>query len=178
MSAARIGDWMQTASGIAYHHLDPRPEDINIGDIAHGLSNICRYNGQCLRFYSVAEHSVLVSLVVPPKFAMQGLMHDATEAYVGDMVRPLKRAMPKFVEVEDLAWRAISARFTLPYELDPTVKRADTDVCLAEKEVLLGPSPKPWSMPGTPADVRIRALAPASAKQLFMNRYFELGGVL
>jgi hypothetical protein len=88
----RRGDWMQTFTGRAFYPLDPRPEDIDPVDIAHALSLICRYGGHSSRFYSVAEHCVLMSHAVAPEHALWALLHDATEAYLGDMIRPLKRS--------------------------------------------------------------------------------------
>src|SRR5690242_11754504 len=88
----RRGDWMQTYTGRRFWPLDPRVDDIDIGDIAHHLSLVCRFAGACREFYSVAQHCVGVSYVCDPKDALWGLLHDAAEAYVGDMVRPLKRS--------------------------------------------------------------------------------------
>ncbi|MGA0610089.1 HD family hydrolase [Caldimonas sp. KR1-144] len=172
----RAGDWMQTSSGKAYFPADPRAEDIDIFDIAHALSNLCRYGGHCSTFYSVAEHSVLVSQVVPPELAMQALLHDATEAYLVDLPRPIKHMLPGYCDLEDLNWAAVAAKFGLPYALDQAVKDADNAVLLAEKEQLLGPSPAPWSVPGEPADVTVLGLPPTAAAATFLRRFFELGG--
>jgi hypothetical protein len=86
----RLGNWMQTQFGNQFWPLDPRPEDFDIKEIASALGKACRYAGHCFGFYSVAEHSVLVSQIVPPEFALTALMHDATEAYLVDIPRPLK----------------------------------------------------------------------------------------
>src|SRR5579872_2947230 len=83
--------WIQTASGLEFPLFEPRLDAINIEDIAHGLSMICRFTGQCARFYSVAEHSVHVSHLVPREDAAWGLLHDAAEAYLGDVASPLKK---------------------------------------------------------------------------------------
>src|SRR5258708_302056 len=90
MQKDRRGNWMQTYTGRAYWPADPRAEDVCIEDIAHALSLLCRYTGHCKRFYSVAEHSILISQVVPPEYAFFGLMHDAQEAYINDLARPIK----------------------------------------------------------------------------------------
>src|SRR5271165_7548492 len=87
----RKGDWIQTYTGRVMYPLDPRPEEINIIDIAHALSNLCRFTGHVRTFYSVAEHSVRVSQHCDPKDALWGLLHDASEAYLADMSRPMKR---------------------------------------------------------------------------------------
>ena len=83
----RKGDWFLTYTGRQFWPLDPRPEDICIRDIAHHLSLCCRFNGACRVHYSVAQHSVMVANILPAPLRFWGLMHDATEAYVGDMVR-------------------------------------------------------------------------------------------
>src|SRR5438093_1391342 len=107
------GDWMQTYSGAKFYPMHPRAEDVDPIDIAHSLSLLCRYNGHLDRFYSVGEHCVLMSQAVGPENALWALLHDATEAYVGDMVRPLKLQQPSFVEAEDRVMAAICERFGL-----------------------------------------------------------------
>lgn len=93
----RTGRMMWTITGRHFWPLDALTEDVVLEDVARGLANECRYGGQC-KFYSVAEHSVLVSIVVeklaPPRvarrWALEALLHDGSEAYVGDVIRPLK----------------------------------------------------------------------------------------
>ncbi len=89
--ADRIGDWIQTATGRQFYPLDPRPEDVCIEDIAHALSNVCRFAGHSAWHYSVAQHCVLASEYAPPEYAIAALLHDAAEAYMGDIARPWKR---------------------------------------------------------------------------------------
>lgn len=112
--------------------LDLRPWDIELIDIAHGLDRICRYNGHIAGFLSVAEHSLhVVTLLMqrgaPAAVQRQGLLHDAAEAYVGDMVGPLKHlpAMAAYRSAEQRVEAAIAARFDLPTTFDPLVKWAD-----------------------------------------------------
>lgn len=173
-STPRIGDWMQTFTGLCYYPADPRVEDINIVDIAHALSNLCRFGGHCNTFYSVAEHSILVSLCVPPEHALQALLHDATEAYCVDVPRPLKRQLTNYAEIEHRNWLCIAEKFGVPVKLHKSVHQADNDVLLAEKAVLLGSGTAQWSVPGTPADVHIRALRPARACDWFIDRFNDL----
>ena len=170
------GDWLQTQSGVAYWPLSPRAEDVRISDIAHALSHLCRFGGHCSRFYSVAEHSVLVSRVVPPSCAMQALLHDATEAYMVDVPRPLKKFLSNYEEIEDRNWRVIAEHFGVPYEMHPSVKYADNTVLLAEKAALLGPSPRPWDWAKDlkPAPVYVHGFAPTDAREIFLERYAEL----
>lgn len=172
----RKGDWMQTRSGAMYWPVDPRPEDVDINDIAHALSMLCRFGGHTARFYSVAEHSVHVSNTVPPEYALQGLMHDATEAYVIDVPRPLKSWLSNYEEIEADNWTAIAMRFNIPFKLHPSVKRADNTVLLAERNVLLETPPMPWewAVGLTPAPVKIECWDPVTAKRKFLERFTEL----
>src|SRR5690606_29748913 len=96
----RKGDWMQTFTGRRFWPLDPRPDEICIEDIAHALSMQCRYAGHCLSFYSVAEHSVLLSQHVAEPFRRWALLHDASEAYLVDVPRPIKGDLSNYRAVE------------------------------------------------------------------------------
>ena len=168
------GNWMQTVSGRRYYPLDPRPEEVYIEDIASGLSKMCRYNGQCNDFYSVAEHSVLVSHCVPREHALQALLHDATEAYIADIIRPVKCHLGGYKELEERNWFAIADRFGVAREFDPSVKQADNDVLLAEKAVLMPANLGEWDVSGNPASVRILCLDHRSARTMFLFRFHEL----
>lgn len=176
----RKGNWLQTYMGKAYWPADPRPEDVHIMDIAHALANACRFGGHCSRFYSVAEHSVLVSHLVPPADALHGLLHDATEAYLVDVPRPVKMMLDGYKELEELNWRAIAARFGLDPTMPESVHDADQNVLLAERNALLGPSPEglEWALGidphHRPANVRVIGLSPGDARVLFWNRFYEL----
>lgn len=170
----RKGNWMQTYLGVQFWPLDPRANEINIVDIAHALSNMCRYAGHCKKFYSVAEHSVLVSHLVPPKDALAGLLHDATEAYLVDVPRPIKGYLGGYHEFEHTLWVAVAEAFNLSVDLPESVKVADNAILLAEAEQIMGPKPAPWNIPGEMADVKIECLSPSKAKRLFLNRFVEL----
>src|SRR5258706_13895138 len=85
-----LGGWIETYSGKQFHILDPQLDEIELYDIAHALSMQCRYTGHCESFYSVAEHCVIVSMLVPKEMAIAGLFHDASEAYLTDEVSPVK----------------------------------------------------------------------------------------
>lgn len=163
---------MQTRSGKAFYPAAPDPASICIEDIAFALSNTTRFGGHT-DFYSVAEHSVLVSQLVPTEYALQGLLHDATEAYLGDIPAPLK-ALPEMAgyrTLEQQMWRTIAAKFGLPVDMHPSVHEADRAVLLAEKRVLIKDSPMSWDIPGTPADVLIMGFDPYWARQQFMRRF-------
>ncbi len=89
----RRGDWIETYSGVQFYPLDPRPEDVRLADIAHSLAMTCRFNGHAKFHYSVAQHSLFVADLLPEPLRIYGLLHDAHEAYTGDMTRPVKRSL-------------------------------------------------------------------------------------
>src|SRR5512146_2196359 len=117
--------WIQTYTGRQFWPFNPHPEDVRAEDIAHALSQVCRYQGHCLEFYSVAQHSVLVSYAVPDHLALWGLLHDAAEAYLADIARPLKHAFPYFMGVEEEIEKVIAFRFALPWPKPESVSWAD-----------------------------------------------------
>ena len=109
-------------------------DDIDINDIAHSLSMLCRFNGHTSEFYSVAQHSVRVSNILPEKLRLEGLLHDATEFIIGDLIRPIKRTkeLSKYVELEDKIWALIARKFDLNNPIDRMVEWADQAVLYAE----------------------------------------------
>lgn len=166
---------MQTYTGRVFWPLDPRGDEVDIRDVAHALSLICRYNGQCRNFYSVAEHSWHVSFLVPPEDALAALMHDATEAYVCDIPRPLKRFLTNYAEIEEGVWQAICDKWpALPRKLPQTVKDADNAMLMAEARVVLGPHPAPWGVDVEPAMRTPQMWNPAMAEHYFTQRFVEL----
>lgn len=174
----RLGEWVQTYLGRCFWPLDPRPEDIDIRDIAHSLSMQCRFNGHCLTFYSVAQHSVMVSRVVDPELAKWGLLHDASEAYLCDLPRPLKRLMPAYMPAERTIMKVVAERFGLDVERFEEVREADNRMLATERKLFMWKSERPW--PGVddyePYDVSIEPMLPGHAKHLFIKRYEELFG--
>lgn len=170
------GDWMQTLSGKRYYPMDPRPEDIDAEDIAHALGMLCRYGGHVREFYSVAEHCVLMSYAVPDEDALHALLHDATEAYVVDVPRPVKRYLTNYKDIENRVWGAISSRFGVSSVLPASVLAADNRILLNEKAALLPDSEAVW--PGfeklKPLDISIRAWSPARARLEYIIRLHEL----
>lgn len=177
----RIGNWMQTYTGKAFYPLDPRPEDIDVRDIAHALSNICRYGGHVQQFYSVAEHCVLMSRALrreghSREVQLAALLHDATEAYVGDMIRPLKRMLPAYSEAEGKVaaaleeWSGINLVIT-----DPAVHDADMRICVNEKNELMWPAPQPWDTDDLdPLPVTVYCWMPLKAERKYLDRFQEL----
>ena len=134
------GWWLQTRSGRTLYLLDPRPEDITIGDITHGLACEGRYANQTVTPYSTAQHSMLVASILPPHLRLEGLLHDAAEAYIRDLPRGLKACLPVYKLIERGLEAAIGARFELA-ELSPKeralIKEADLRVLAAERRSLM-----------------------------------------
>lgn len=175
MSDIRQGDWMQTYSGRQFWPLDPRPSEVHIEDIAHALSNMCRFAGHCERFYSVAEHSVHVSHLVPRDCALTALLHDATEAYCVDMPRPLKRFITGYAAVEERLWTAIADQYDLPHIMDSAIKYADNQMLRAEAAQNMKTPPVAWNDDGVePCATILRYLPPHRAEALFLARFAEL----
>jgi hypothetical protein len=173
------GDWMQTFTGRAFYPMAPRVEDIDPVDIAHALGLICRYGGHVKRFFSVAEHCVLMSHAVAPENALWALLHDATEAYLSDMIRPIKRAMPEYRAAEWRMQQAIVDRFDLPtLDLPDEVKEADIRILHDEREALMATPPLPWSsIEDVPAlGVKVEGWEPPCAKERYLERLHALTG--
>jgi hypothetical protein len=169
---------MQTITGRAFYPLDPRVDNVDPVDIAHALAMLCRYGGHVSSFYSVAEHCVLMSLAVSPENALWALLHDATEAYMGDLIRPLKRALPAYAEAEDRLMVVICERFGLGPVCPAEVKEADNRILRDERDALKSPPPMPWvSLENVPAlGVPIGGWDPEYAKRRYLDRLDELTG--
>ena len=170
------GMFMETFSGGIYYPASPHASEVRLIDIAHHLSMICRYTGACNHFYSVAEHSIHVSYCVPPEHALAGLLHDAAEAYVTDMGRPLKKAplMFGYRTYEQRNHCAIMERFGLPINLPDCVHYADNAVLLAERAALMYPTGRHWPIPAVAADIVIHEWTPEQSEKAFLDRFYEL----
>lgn len=184
----RRGDWMQTYTGRQFWPLDPRVEEVDPLDIARALSHQCRYAGHVNRFYSVAEHCILMSLVMPTReLALAALLHDAAEAYVVDVPRPLKRHLPGYAQIEDRVLGVVLGRFGVTFERAPLgvggllvlpreVKEADNRILLDERAQLMSAPPAPWAVDDLePLGVGIDALPPHRAFQAYLARLESLG---
>jgi hypothetical protein len=176
------GPYLQTVSGRWVNPFDPDPEQLDAGDIARALANQCRFGGHCRVFYSVAQHSVIVSRLVEhgggdAQDAFAALMHDATEAYLGDMPHPLKHRSPlgaAFKAAEDHLERAIRDRFRIRPDV-PAIKRVDRALLATERRTF---SAETWHWPeleGVEAlDLELTAWPPDEAAEAFAQRYAEL----
>jgi len=183
MTDVRKGEWLQTFSGRRFWPMDPRPDEVAIEDIAHALAMACRFGGHTREFYSVADHSVLVSELVPAEQALAGLLHDAAEAYLCDLPRPIKRSMSFRT-----AWRDIEAGIEFAivraFGLSPTalhtdeIATADLRALATEARDLMGVGPnigpgEAWGIE-TPLDTPIVPLSWELAEGAFLQRFKEL----
>lgn len=173
------GDWTQTSTGRKVYPLDLRAEDIDVRDIAHHLAHQCRFSGATRFHYSVAQHSVLVARNCPAADALWGLLHDASEAYLVDLPRPLKRlpGMEAYREAERQAMRAVCLRFGLPLEEPESVKRADLLLLSTEARDVMSPLHPEWlhQEPAYPASpVRIQQWSPEKARAEFLGLFGTL----
>lgn len=175
-------NWLLTFSGIKVHPLDPKPEEIRVVDIAHGLSNICRFGGQCRVFYSVAEHSVRVAHLLarssaPKEMVMWGLMHDAAEAYLGDVIRPLKGFFPAYKVVEEKVLKTVARKLRLSWPIPAKVKEADSSLLKSEAMELMEPS-YAFEFPGKadPGTGTIVPCPPGGAKFMWEKEFKRIFG--
>ena len=165
-----------THSGKYFNFLQPTANTVDIVTIAHALSNICRYTGHVREFYSVAQHSVLVSYLVPSEHALAGLLHDAAEAFIGDVAAPLKRLLPDYKAIEARVEAVVLAKFGLPAELPTCVKLADLVALATEQRDLMPEHDDEWeSIAGLqPNALNIIPQNPWLARHRFLLRFSEL----
>ena len=176
------GPYLQTVSGRWVNPFDPDPEQLDAGDIARALANLCRFGGHSRTFYSVAQHSVIVSELVEQRGGdvedvFAALMHDATEAYLGDMPHPLKHRSPlgaAFKAAEKQLEQAIRDRFRIKPDV-PEIKRVDSALLATERRAF---SAEQWHWPELdgvePLDMDLQAWPPDEAERVFAERYAEL----
>ena len=165
-------NFIATYSGGRFYFDDIMANDINIQDIAHALSHLCRFGGHVEKFYSVAQHSVLVSHLAPPEHALAALLHDATEAYVQDLVYPVKVQLSQYRDLEEIVEKLICTSFCINTK-HPLIKVADTRALYAEAMHFFG-NVEDWNLEGFECEAPIEFLSPQLAKELFLERYLEL----
>lgn len=175
--------WFLTSSGRRIYPFSMRPHDVmSLSEIAHSLSHVCRFGGHCLEFYTVAQHSVMVYEIVlnadpnvDDKTLRTALMHDSAEAYVGDMVRPVKRSMFDFCQLEMEIYGAIAARYDLHVDVPDIVKWADNKALMTERRDLLPKHSWAWfedqARDGSadPLPGRIVPMSPRDARHSFLT---------
>lgn len=167
---------IRLASGLKFDFLHPERCEIGIADIAHALAQLCRFTGHTRRFYSVAQHSVWVSHLVPPEDAMAGLLHDAAEAFLGDVSSPLKQLLPDYKDLERKVEAVVFARFGLPPVLPASVKHADMVMLATEKRDLMPFDQEEWpGLAGVQAiATRLAPEPPVTARMSFLQRFQDI----
>jgi 5'-deoxynucleotidase YfbR-like HD superfamily hydrolase len=183
MPRTKIGDqWISLLSGGRFNYNRPEESDVTIEDIASALSNVCRFSGHLPRFYSVAQHLVNASRIVPAEHAFTALMHDTAEAFTNDLPTPLKWALPIFKELEVKIESAMGNKFGFEYPYPKEIKTADTIMLILEKLYVkednsIWPLYEEW----TPERVEpfrkmvdLDSWQPRRAKREFLERFGEL----
>lgn len=178
-------NWIQTFTGRKFDVMNPRAEDVCWLDIAHSLAHQCRFNGHTKQFYSVAHHCVLASKHVPERFALLALLHDAAEAYIGDMPKPVKDLFPQFSRMEEAILAAIHEKAGLingySYEEAQWICGIDLRLLMTERDQLMSKPPEPWGLDHPdlrpePVPVVISCEPDFEIyKGLFLRRLVELG---
>ncbi|MFV8867556.1 HD family hydrolase [Serratia fonticola] len=172
--------WIQTFTGKHFNYANPTVDSICIEDIAQALSHECRFAGHLPEFYSVAQHCVLVSQIVPIEFALEALLHDAHEAYCKDIPSPLKQLIPDYRGIENSIDFVIRHKFGLPPTHSQAVKHADLVLLATERRDLDIDDAEPWPMLAgiAPSDViLVCPVNPLQARTMFMQRFLQLSGV-
>lgn len=165
-----------TASGNYFNFIDTTDNAVLVTDIAHALSHVCRFAGHTREFYSVAQHSVLASRIVPPEHALAALFHDATEAYIGDVTRPLKQLLADYKAIEARLHADIFVKLGLQAELPPSVKQADLILLATEMRDLMPKHSDEWTLIAgiEPLAERIEPWSCWVACTMFLDRYREI----
>lgn len=172
--------WIRTASGIKFDIFNPKVKDVNVEDIAHSLSRLCRFNGHLgTSLYSVAQHSVFVSEIVEPEFALEGLLHDASESIIGDLISPVKALLPDYSKMEKRIDNVMIKAFGLRSgkKCKTAVKTADIialltearDLVIHKKDVLCS-----FDKGLEPHKRKIRPWSQKKSYEMFLARFYEL----
>lgn len=173
--SGRQGDWIDTAAG-PFWPADPRPDDIDITVIASALSNLCRFGGHVVAFYSEAQHAVLCARQAPDDLKLEALLDGAAKAYIGSMVRPLKCELLAYRSWDARITRAIGERFNLPFPQSPIIRLIDEQMLVTEAALVHSGATGWWRRPGQPRpfDITIDPWDPERARYEFLDFYRRL----
>ena len=175
-------NYIQTYSGVIFYPLEPDPDLILLPDIAHALSNQCRFGGHVRKFHSVAQHCVQVANLLKldsPEIQLAGLLHDATEAYLVDLPKPIKNKMPIYVEAEERLLKSIADRFNISFDLFKEVKESDRSALAIESSHLMAPLHADFEL--TKSDIEnVSGLSlgvcwtPEKAEKMYLEKFSEI----
>lgn len=174
--------WIETYGGIKFYFLNPTPDMIDVHDIAHSLSLQCRFSGHTKQFYSVAEHSVRVSRYLLNTYgdsmlALQGLLHDASEAYLLDVPSPVKQYLGGYKEMEEKLQEVILNKFHAGWPMDARIKDADAILLKNEARYLLPSKGRSWvSHYPTSKEFTVKPMcdSPQVAEETFLSWFYFL----
>ena len=173
-----ISEWIETYTGRQFEYISESIDAINIEDISHALSNLCRFAGNCHEFYSVAQHSYIVSQYVSPKNKLQALLHDATETYISDIPAPFKRMFPEVKKIENDICKRIFKKFNINYPISQEVKLIDIRLLLAERKYLFNHKYNhDWGFDVSALDINLKQFgiwSPLLAEKKFKENFKQL----
>lgn len=155
------GRLIRTYRGHYFDVFDPNPDQIDIEDIAHSLSLLCRFAGHTQSFYSVAEHSIWVAKKVRIEDKLTALLHDASEAYLIDLPSPIKKGIPQYLEMENNLMKAIAQKLEFNYPFSSEIKIADKLALEYEWENKV-------------ISDKVISLTPEEAKKSFLQEYYKI----
>lgn len=170
LSLNKYGKYIRTYTGKYFYPANIEALEVDVRDIAHALSGVCRYNGHLREHYSVAQHSIIVSELVPKEQALEGLLHDAAEAYMPDMPSAIKAMLPEFVEYQERLTKHIFKCLGLQYPLNEEIDFVDKEIRTNEMYWLSNwdePTPKVFNY-------RINTETPKVIEARFLDRFNEL----
>lgn len=182
------GPWIQLVNGQPFYPFAPNFEVVTIEVIAHALAYQCRYGGHAKKFYSVAEHCVLlaryirkqieaglfpelVTLQEQNAFIRETLLHDRDEAVFVDIQRPIKHSLPGYQTLGKIAADGLADQFCVPRTDNPFIKEIDRRICGDEYRQILNPCIEPWGMDIAPLGVTIHGWEPHVAKAIFLTMW-------
>lgn len=157
---------IRTFTGIYFNVLEPTEAMINIEDIAHALSHLCRFNGHLPKFYSVGQHSYIVAGLCSPERQLEALLHDASEAYLCDVPKPVKPLLTNYKEIEDKLMALIAKKFGFQWPLSEEVHAADQNMLQLE-----------WDHLMLANNEEIKIYKPSEVKKMFLDKFYELTSV-
>ena len=178
MISNKLDNYIETYTGIKFDFLDPEPEQVDIIDIAHSLGMQVRYTGHCKKFYSIAEHSLLVAELCPDEYKLYGLLHDASEAYLTDVASPIKPFLQNYKMMECKVMKAVVDKYGLPDFFPEEVHDADMLALRIEIEQLMHSKGVGWSINKVSTSplpkLTIQNMSPVEAKEEFLKKFYEL----